>query len=77
MGVSKKGNKQKEYPMTRKDFQMIADILKAHTNSDFKVTCEDDRNFLIRNLALDLCVELKKDNPRFDNKRFLEACGVA
>ncbi len=63
--------------MTRKDFQMIADILKAHTSSDFKVTCEDDRNFLIRNLALDLCVELQKTNSRFDKVRFLEACGVA
>jgi len=69
MGVSKKGNKQKEYPMTRKDFQLIADVIKGHTDG------KDDH--VMRGFALSMVVELQKDNPRFDRVRFLEACGVA
>ena len=50
--------------MTRKDFQMIADIIKLHRSSP-----------TAKALALDFVQAFKKVNPRFDNKRFLNACG--
>ena len=71
MGVSKKGNKQKEYPMTRKDFELIANAIRVTKN-----TTEGD-GAALRELALNLCVEFKRVNGRFSNERFLKACGVA
>lgn len=50
--------------VTRKDFQMIADIIKLHRSSP-----------TAKFLALDFVQAFKKVNPRFDNKRFLDACG--
>ena len=70
MGVSKKGNKQKEYPMTRKHFELIANAIRVTKN-----TTEGDDTAL-RELALNLCVEFKRENGRFNNERFLKACGL-
>jgi hypothetical protein len=55
----------REKNMTRKDYQMIADVIKA---SRFGHSLEA--------LALNLSVELKKDNPRFKPALFLKACGL-
>ncbi len=70
MGVSKKGNKQKEYPMTRKHFELIANTIRVTKN-----TTEGD-DAALRELALNLCVEFKRENGRFNNERFLKACGL-
>jgi hypothetical protein len=53
--------------MTRKDFQALADMLKG-------AECLNDtqRHYLACKLA-DLCQE---QNPRFDRKRFVAACGA-
>jgi hypothetical protein len=51
--------------MSRKDFQLIADILKQHGTSS-----------TARAMALDFAVALQKENPRFDKVRFLNACGL-
>ena len=67
MGVSKKGNKQKEYPMTRKHFELIANAIRVTTEGD---------DTALRELALNLCVEFKRENGRFNNERFLKACGL-
>jgi hypothetical protein len=51
--------------MSRKDFQMIADILKRHGNSP-----------TAQAMALDFAVAFQKVNPRFDKARFLNACAT-
>jgi len=50
---------------TRKDFQMVADLLKD--NPDMA-----DRTAK----AKDYCNKFKAMNPRFDKERFMKACGV-
>jgi len=51
--------------MTRKDFQLIADVIKLHVDSHTGQA-----------LALDFAQALLKANPRFDRRRFLSACGL-
>ena len=50
---------------TRKDFQMVADLLKDNPNTD-------DR----KAKAKEYCDKFKAMNPRFDSGRFLKACGL-
>jgi len=55
--------------MTRKDFELIAKVLKDFT--------PEDGVFIERNqIAEDLSKALATDNPRFDRERFLVACGA-
>ena len=49
--------------MTRKDFQMIADVVK---------TIEDHHTR--HTVAMNFAVKLKDVNPRFDVSRFVGAC---
>jgi len=59
--------------MTRKDYVMIAEILKFN-QKDF---IEGEDGFaLIGILAHQFANRLQEDNPRFDRARFLNACGV-
>lgn len=55
--------------MTRKDFQLVADVIKSHAKN-----AEDSS--VINAIALDFSVRFQKVNPRFDTKRFLDACGL-
>lgn len=54
--------------MTRKDFQLIADVLK---NAD---EVADQQS--IEAMAEMFADELATTNPNFDRARFLTACGV-
>jgi hypothetical protein len=54
--------------MTRKDYQLIASVLKNY-QADGGVVIERDE------IALELAKVLKADNPRFDYAKFLGACG--
>lgn len=54
--------------MTRKDFQMIADVVATTLAT---VTPESRQC-----LALDFAAELSKTNTRFDAGRFVKACLV-
>ena len=57
--------------MTRKHFEMIANTIReTKNNSDW------DGILTLRELALNLCVEFKRENGRFNNERFLKACGL-
>ena len=61
--------------MTRKDYVMIAGIIKDanYTASKF----QDTRGAgMLTHIAIELSDALAKDNPRFDSARFLTACGV-
>ena len=49
--------------MTRKDFQMIADVVKRIDDKDPRHT-----------VAMNFAVKLKGVNPRFDISRFVGAC---
>ena len=59
--------------MTRKDYIMIAEILRFNRR-DF--TQGDDGLMLLDILANQFANELQADNPRFDRAKFLDACGV-
>ena len=54
--------------MTRKDYQLLADVIKAQRSVPSATH--------LRALALDLSIELKKDNPNFKPALFLKACGL-
>ena len=53
--------------MTRKDFQLIADVLKASSTSPAN-------RMVIKELAVTFASELAKTNPRFNKERFVNAC---
>jgi hypothetical protein len=54
--------------MTRKDYVMIADVIK---NLDEVID-----EYALEVLADNMADSLESDNPRFDRARFLSACGV-
>jgi len=53
--------------MTRKDFQLIADVLRTSSTTPMN-------RCVVKDIALTFASELQKVNPRFDAKRFVEAC---
>jgi hypothetical protein len=59
--------------MTRKDFQLIADVLKPWITRDGTPGVEDA---LCASIARDFADKLASTNPNFDRERFLRACGV-
>ena len=54
--------------MTRKDFQLIADVLNAHADKPV------DHDAVLKDLAHDFARALAETNPRFDQQRFVMAC---
>lgn len=61
--------------MTRKDYVIIADSIKASRENWEGFTPESQE--AIDGLARSLASALWRDNPtRFDRMRFLDACGV-
>lgn len=64
--ISKDMKEQEVYEgPTRKDFQMVADLLKANPDEAKR-----------KELAKDYCDKFAKMNPRFDKSRFMKACGI-
>jgi hypothetical protein len=61
--------------MTRKDYVLIAQVIKAQIDMSNKFQ-EELSKVGAQNIAYDLAWKLSEDNPRFDRSRFLEACGV-
>lgn len=64
--------------MTRKDYQLIAETIRAvyesHRHSWHNAPT--DRQDAIRQVANSLVCRLVDDNPRFDEDKFLKACGL-
>ncbi len=61
--------------MTRKDYQLIADILAQHNRE----ANERGRQFeagAVAGVAYELATKLQADNPRFNRDTFLGACGL-
>ena len=56
--------------MTRKDYELIARVF-----ADFSEVC-DLSETIGADIARQLATAFVFDNPRFDHKRFLSACGL-
>lgn len=54
--------------MTRKDFELIARIVKAHRKYEGDATVDQ--------LARDMADALRTTNQQFNRDKFLRACGV-
>lgn len=61
--------------MTRKDYELIAKVLKTQLELS-RGFGEEDGEAAVKNIVFDLMADLAKENPRFDRVRFLSACGV-
>ena len=75
--------------MTKKDYELIASIItKEYDRAQHLAGYHKDvdewtahRRWTghaegVHQVALNLAFELSKENPRFDEKRFFEACGI-
>lgn len=72
--------------MTRKHYQLIADVLSARiaqANADRVVadrssakTAAAHRQAMVEMIAHDMADALARQNPNFNRSRFLSACGV-
>ena len=58
-------SEQLEEATTRKDFQMVADLIKGHESAEKR-----------KELATHHAEIFKKQNPRFDHAKFMKAAGV-
>ena len=58
--------------MTRKDFELIAKVLRAARNGDIDRRAE----WVTDAIAEDMADGLATTNPRFNREKFLRACGV-
>lgn len=63
--------------MTRKDYELIAkEIWRAGYVKDNNKVRQQAKESMRRLIAIGLAVELEEDNPRFDQNKFLKACGL-
>ena len=61
--------------MTRKDYVMLARVIKDNTIIDnTKMLPHNKLNKIT--LISDLMIALNKDNPLFNGKRFIDACAI-
>jgi hypothetical protein len=60
--------------MTRKDFQLIADVISS-IYKDFDCSPSED-TVSLSVIAEELATKLQDTNPRFNRDLFLTACGV-
>ena len=63
------GKRERENTMTRKDYRMIAAVVKHHYDIEGS---EDER----RTMAGRLSMAFSQENPLFKPIVFMEACGV-
>ena len=56
--------------MTRKDYKLIANIIKKHRNESANAKAE------FAEMVESFCQELKADNPNFKREVFESACGL-
>lgn len=61
--------------MTRKDYVMLARVIKDNTIIDNSTMLPHNKLNKIT-LISDLMIALNKDNPLFNGKRFIDACAI-
>ena len=59
--------------MTKKHYTKIADIFRRKLSHDYR--SDPVRTACLKDVATELCIILKEDNPAFDKDRFMAACG--
>lgn len=64
--------------MTKKDYIKIADVIKKHRGTEPYLTDNENRliSLATEDIAQDLAVVFASDNDKFDQDKFLEACGL-
>jgi hypothetical protein len=62
--------------MTRKDYVMIAEVLRAGINYERDFNKSEESAKAIQSVAEFMAGVLAQDNPRFDRDRFLVASGI-
>jgi hypothetical protein len=73
--------------MTRKDYKLLAAVLKEYVDADklAKQNHKTDRNhaitsdlmnYRLRGIVDSISYALQQDNPRFDRLEFIRACGI-
>lgn len=68
---------RKELTMTRKDYELIAkEIWRAGYVKDGNQVRQQAKESMRKLIAIGLAVELEQDNPKFDQNKFLIACGL-
>jgi len=65
--------------MTKKDYIIIASIIKKNTSNKMTINLEgeylDTIDMLVKDsLVNDFVIMFKKNNERFDKERFIKAC---
>lgn len=58
--------------MTRKDFQLIADVFN---NSQQRFPHSSNEHMILEGVAVDMARSLRTTNAAFDKDRFMAACG--
>lgn len=62
--------------MTKRDYVLLASILRNYCTNEHVELFTDDQLALFRGMTKGIAKELKVDNPKFDETRFLTACGI-
>lgn len=62
--------------MSKKDYQAVADALNDLRASFTQDNSPTSRMATLHTMARALCRVFEKDNPRFDEDKFLAACGL-
>ena len=62
--------------MTKKDYVLIAGAIKEQWKRTVRAHGKGEYSLQVHWTALEISYALKKENPRFDNNKFLEACGI-
>ena len=77
--------------MTKKDYELIASLFGRYAYADkmtrrthkpiadgekIPTAIQTAREYRTENIAFELCTVFEKDNPSFDSKKFLRACGI-
>ena len=57
--------------MSKKDYELIAKSFRFMVNTYER----DKQKDVLFQTAVELSIELKKDNPKFDTLKFIKACG--
>lgn len=58
--------------MTKKDYELIAGVLKRYNDANNGNMFED----ILHDVSYDFATALQEENPKFDSNKFLEACGI-
>ncbi len=64
--------------MTKKDYELIARILhkNIHDTTGYMTEVKYTGNQISKAMAMQFADVLKTNNPKFDTKKFLTACGI-